>query len=131
MLTSFATENPDCESRLCHRAGMAKRTDPKLHERLRAWVRYLRAEREAIDRTQRAFAEKIGIPPPTLNGILAGEKGVGVDVLARIRNNLHQSIDQMFDDDPPARVQRRPSMSSRAAGGGETTEPRSSRGRGG
>lgn len=64
--------------------------------------------------TRNAFAVRIGVDPSTLTKIFQKQRGVGIDVLAAIRDKIGESANYMLDDDPPERFMRpAPGESSR------------------
>lgn len=73
--------------------------DTKTRLRIAAKLRYLKWE--GGFESAAALGRELGVHPKTIGKYLSGTRTVGLDVLLKIRRELHISIDWMVDRDPP------------------------------
>jgi hypothetical protein len=74
-----------------------------LRLRIAAWVRHFRTMYEPWDKTKKAFAERAHIANSTITDIINGREdvGIGLTILARMREHLDADINLVLTEDPP------------------------------
>ncbi len=75
--------------------------DQKVRDRIRAWIVH-EMQRRGIE-SIRELANKIEVNHAYLSRVMAGDQTAGLELVLRLHNRLHISIDAMVDQDPPSR----------------------------
>jgi predicted XRE-type DNA-binding protein len=73
--------------------------DPKFRERIARWFQH---ELDTRKINQRQLAKEMGTTEATVSRLLRGGRGVGLDSIVLMRNNLHMDLNHLIDRDPAA-----------------------------